>query len=161
MIGLKYNLKREGRGLRWWLSNICREIKYAWQRAWRGYDDVDVFDLFSHFRDRMIPILKDFKKYNVGGLVVPEGRVKFIKQGYIDEADKCKLYTKEEEHCIFDVMINHLKMMDKDYVIEVLYGQDWYESGVKIDYKKVRKIQNQNKELFFHLLETFYYQLWV
>ena len=143
------------------MSDICYEIRYAWQRAWIGYDDVDVFDMFSHFQERMIPVLEDFKENNIGALVVPEGRERFIKQGYIDEADKCKTYTEEEEHCILDVMINHLKMMDEIHVCEALYGEKWYELDVNdIDLNEVWKIQKQNKRLFFHLFETFYYQLW-
>ena len=55
----KTNIKCFVRELRW-------QVKYAWRRAWYGYDDVDMFECFEMFRRRMIRILEDFIKHGNG-----------------------------------------------------------------------------------------------
>ena len=52
----KFRLRHFFRELRW-------ELRYAWQRSWIGYDDVDFFECFEMFRRRMIRVLEDFIKH--------------------------------------------------------------------------------------------------
>lgn len=60
----KIKLRRFFKELRW-------ELKYAWRRAWRGYDDADMFECFEMFRRRMIRILEDFINNGNGLLNLP------------------------------------------------------------------------------------------
>lgn len=63
MIGLKNIFKDlEGASLGYRLRHIRYELKYAWQRAWRGYDDSMVFDMNDTFIELYREILKDFKE---------------------------------------------------------------------------------------------------
>ena len=42
------------------------QVKYAFQRAFRGYDDREIFSADHFFVERQLKILKEFKKYNCG-----------------------------------------------------------------------------------------------
>ena len=56
-IGLKGFWKnRVGSGQMLWyaIGNYFNELRYAWQRAWRGYDDVGIFN----FNDRLCATLQ-------------------------------------------------------------------------------------------------------
>lgn len=62
MIGLKhFKSKVEGSGLRHKISTLKYELKYAWQRAWRGYDDVFCFSMDSSFVALYKEAMKDFR----------------------------------------------------------------------------------------------------
>ena len=61
----KIKLRHFFRELRW-------ELRYAWRRAWIGYDDVDMFECFEMFRKRMFRILEDFIKHGHGLLNLPQ-----------------------------------------------------------------------------------------
>jgi len=65
-LGLKdffvHSAKNKPR-LRHFLKQLRWELRYAWRRTWRGYDDVDMFECFEMFRRRMIRILEDFIKH--------------------------------------------------------------------------------------------------
>lgn len=43
------------------LLNLYWEIKYAFQRALRGYDETDVFNLDQNLADRMVKILTEYR----------------------------------------------------------------------------------------------------
>lgn len=63
MLGLKSAFKDlDGASLSYRLKHIRYELKYAWQRAWRGYDDSMVFDIDYSFIDLYREIFKDFKE---------------------------------------------------------------------------------------------------
>lgn len=63
LMGLKNMFKGlQGASLGYRLRHIKYELKYAWQRAWRGYDDSMVFNLDYGFVELYREILKDFKK---------------------------------------------------------------------------------------------------
>ena len=62
-MGLKNMFKGlQGASLGYRLRHIKYELKYAWQRAWRGYDDSMVFNLDYGFVELYREILKDFKE---------------------------------------------------------------------------------------------------
>ena len=106
----KIKLRHFFRELRW-------ELKYAWDRAWIGYDDVDMFECFEMFRRRMIRILEDFIKHGHGLLNLPQESehynelLKKFPERYFDE---------ENTKLIYQTMIFHLQMMDEDYVEKIL-----------------------------------------
>lgn len=115
-LGLKdffiSSIQRKPR-LRHFLRELRWELRYAWSRAWIGYDDIDMFKCFEMFRRRMIRILEDFIKHGHGLLNLPQENkhynelLKRFPKGYFDE---------ESTKLIYQTMIFHLQMMDEDYV---------------------------------------------
>jgi hypothetical protein len=156
-------VKNEKPRLRYSFREFRRELRYAWRRAWFGYDDVDMFDCFEMFRRRMIRILEDFIKYGTSLLNLPkqsehyEELLKKFPEEYFDE---------EGTQMIYQTMIFHLQMMNDDYVEKVLYGKniddDDYEIGCRSmeEYKRISLVIRQNKDAFMKLFSLFYFDLW-
>ena len=151
----KYKLRRFFRELHW-------ELKYAWRRAWFGYDDVDMFECFEMFRRRMIRILEDFIKHGHGLLNLPQESehynelLKKFPEGYFDD---------ENTKLIYQTMIFHLQMMDEDYVEKILYGNNVYDEDYQgcrsiEDHKRIYSVMKQNKNAFMKLFSLFYFDLW-
>lgn len=152
----KMKLKHFFRELRW-------ELRYAWRRVWRGYDDADFFECFEMFRRRMIRILEDFISYGHAYLTIPTQSehynelLKKFPKGYFDE---------ENTELIYRTMIFHLQMMDEDYVEKILYGNNVYDDDYEIgcrnieDHKRIYSVMEQNKDSFMKLFSLFYYHLW-
>ena len=152
----KFRPIRFFRDLRW-------ELRYAWRRAWRGYDDVDFFECFEMFRRRMIRILEDFISHGHAYLTIPTQSehynelLKRFPKGHFDE---------ESTELIYQTMIFHLHMMDEDYVEKMLYGNNVYDDDYEIgcrsieDHKRIYSVMEQNKDAFMKLFSLFYYDLW-
>jgi len=157
-LGLKGSWK-ETKG--WKLTHRLRELKwdlkYAWQRAWRGWDSRDMFNMDTSFIDRQKEILKRYREVHSGLFNVPvEYRDKF-SQDYFEDDDT---------DMIIDTMIFHLEMMNEDYVKKLLYGKnvydnyyDWKNYTIEKT-KRISSIVNQNKEAFMKLFNIFFWQLW-
>ena len=152
----KYKLRRFFRELRW-------ELRYAWRRAWIGYDDVDMFECFEMFRRRMIRILEDFIKHGNGLLNLPQ------ESEYYNELLKRfpeRCFDEEHTKLIYQTMIFHLHMMDEDYVEKMLYGNNVYDDDYEVscrsieDHKRIYSVMRQNKDAFMKLFSLFYYDLW-
>lgn len=161
-IGLKdYWKNNKKNSLKWKLKNLRWELRYAWRRAWYGYDDIDVIEIDCSFIERYKVILKDFRKYHCGLFNVPEE--------YRDVFNKY-FFNEEETDVIIDTMIYHLEMMDEDHVEKVLYGMNIYDDEYSVEeylntitperMKKVSFIMNQNKEAFMRLFSLFFWDLW-
>ena len=152
----KPRLKHFFRELRW-------ELKYAWRRAWFGYDDVDMIECFEMFRRRMIRILEDFIKYGTSLLNLPKQSEHYEE---LLKKNPEEYFNEEDTQIIYQTMIFHLQMMDDDYVEKVLYGKniddDDYEIGCRSaeEYKKINLIVRQNKDAFMKLFSLFYFDLW-
>ena len=152
----KTNIKCFFRELRW-------QLKYAWRRAWYGYDDVDMFECFEMFRRRMIRNLEDFIKHGNGLLNLPQESEHYnellekFPEGYFDD---------ENTKLIYQTMIFHLQMMNEDYVEKILYGNNVYDDDYEIgcrsieDHKRIYSVMRQNKNAFMKLFSLFYYDLW-
>ena len=148
----KPRLRRFFRELRW-------ELRYAWRRAWFGYDDVDMFECIEMFRRRMIRILEDFIKHGNSLFPIP------IRSEHYDELLKRfsnVSFDKEHTELIYRTMIFHLQMMDEDYVKKILYGNDGYKISCHSieDYKRIDSVMDQNKDAFMKLFSLFYFHLW-
>ena len=149
--------------LRHFFRKFRWELRYAWRRAWFGYDDVDMFECFEMFRRRMIRILEDFIKHGDSLFNIPtqskhyEELLKKFSQGYFDE---------EHTELIYQTMIFHLQMMDEDYVEKMLYGNNVYDDNYEIgcrsieDNKRINSVMEQNKDAFMKLFSLFYFHLW-
>ena len=110
-FGLNSFLERtKGASLRYKL----RELRYAWQRAWRGYDFTDVFELGYNFTAKMPVLLTEFLKNNVGLF-------------YDTEADK--QLDEEETNAVIKEMIFYFENCDEDHVYQRLHQNRYYEDG--------------------------------
>ena len=144
------------RVLRW-------ELRYAWRRAWIGYDDVDMFECFEMFRRRMIRIMEDFINHGNALLNLPQE-----SEHYKELLEKFPERYFDEEHTklIYQTMIFHLHMMDEDYVEKMLYGNNVYDDDYEVscrsieDHKRIYSVMRQNKDAFMKLFSLFYYDLW-
>lgn len=159
-IGLKNYWKNNKKSsLKWKIKNLKWELRYAWKRAWDGYDDMDMIELFDCFIERYKAILKDFRKHHYGLFLVP--------REYRESLNKIE-FDEEETDVIIDMMIFHLEMMDENYVEKILYGKniddDDYEICMGKDAidraKRIHSVMEQNKDAFMELFRLFFYQLW-
>ena len=125
-----YVVKRKVRDVYW-------EIRYGFQRMFRGYDAVDTFETFYKFTKRYSKILKDYRKHHIG---------------------YCGEMTAEEWDAIIDEMIYHLHYMDEETVTEELeknVPDDWSVSTID-----VYSVMDVHKDAFFELFSKYFYHLW-
>ena len=152
----KTNIKDFFRELRW-------QLKYAWRRAWYGYDDVDMFECFEMFRRRMIRILKDFINHGNALLNLPQ-ESEHYNELLKKFPERC--FDDKNTKLIYQTMIFHLQMMDEDYVEKILYGNNVYDDDYEVgcrsieDYKRIYSVMRQNKNAFMKLFSLFYFDLW-
>ena len=158
-IGLKGAWKRtNGDRLKVRVNELIWDIRYAWQRAWRGYDNADVFSIDSHFIERYKAILKNFNKTRHCLFNIPEK--------YREQFNGRLNFTDEETSIIIDTMIYHLEMMNEDNVEKVLCGTNIYDKDYNWklrtvdDLKRIASVMNQNKEAFMKLFNDFFWDLW-
>lgn len=119
------------------IKNLYYQIKYGFQRMFRGYDDTEVFNTDLTFINRYLKILKDFSKNH---------------HGYPPSI------TNEQWDDILDEMIKHLSLMTEDNVeTELKKGMP---DSFKPDYKTVREIMDKHKDEFFKLFSKWFYNLW-
>ena len=165
-LGLKdffVSSKNNKMKLRHFFRELGWELRYAWDRAWIGYDDVDMFGFSEMFRIRMIRILEDFIKYGNGLLNLPKESehydelLKIFPKGHFDE---------ESTELIYQTMIFHLQMMDECFVEKVLFGNNVYDDDYEIgcrsieERKRISSVIRQNKNAFMKLFSLFYFDLW-
>ena len=153
-LGLKdffVSSKKEKIKLRRFFRELHWELRYAWSRVWRGYDDVDFFECFEMFRRRMIRILEDFINHGHAYLTIP------TQSEHYDELLKKfpkRHFDEENTELIYRTMIFHLQMMDEDYVEKILYGNNVYDDDYEIgchnieDHKRIYSVMEQNKDAF-------------
>lgn len=165
-LGLKDALKNNNKlRMRSFLRNLRWELRYAWRRAWCGYDDLDFIECQEMFRRRMIRILEEFADHGSGLLNIPsqsehyEGLLQKFPDGCFDE---------EHTKLIYQTMIMHLEMMNEDNAEKALFGKnvyddyDDYEVGCRtlVDLQRIARVQQQNKDAFMKLFSLFYFDLW-
>lgn len=122
---------------KWKIRDAYWEVRYGFQRMFKGYDSVDTFEIFSKFIDRYTKILTEYRKTHVG---------------YVYDL------TEEKWDEIIDEMIYHLYYMDEWHVIEELekdVPDNWSASA-----KTVSKIMDKHKDEFFKLFSEYFYSLW-
>ena len=122
------------RNLYWY---IHRNVKFGFQRMFRGFDNADAYEFFSNFIDRNYKLLKHFKKHNWG---YPAN------------------LTEEEWDNILEEMIQHLYMMDECNIIDTL--KQGMPEDYEVDYKSVYEIMERHKDEFFKLFSKYFYGLW-
>lgn len=165
-LGLKGCMKKyEGAALRFKCEMLLYELKLAWQRAWRGYDNRDVWALNSMIKLRLIATLEDYKKNRHLLWYCTEG-YDWTKVAKYDEQCDRFIFSKEQTDAILDTLIFHLQMSDDDYVEKKLYGNNVYdddydfESMARRDYMKIERIRKQNQDAAVRLLGLLMDDLW-
>ena len=119
------------------IKNLYYQVKYGFQRMFRGYDDTEVFNMDMTFIDRYLKILKDFRKNHCG---YPPS------------------ITNEQWDDILDEMIKHLSLMTEDNIeTELKKGMP---NSFEPDYKTVNEIIDRHKDEFFKLFSKWFYNLW-
>lgn len=107
-------------------------LKWAYQRATRGYADIDVWSIRDWFLFNIKPMLKQFKT----GLHSRPGGVSW-----------------KEYHEKLDEMLSCLDMMEEDSAVELLRG------NIMPDKEKF-ELMVKNKNRFFELFSELFYDLW-
>lgn len=156
--GLKGVWKRiKCNSLKWKIKELHWELRYAWKRAWYGYDDREIFAMNDMFRDRYINILKDYNKHRHCVWNIPEEYRDVLGEFF---------FTDEQTDVIIDMMIFYLQMTDEDYVEKYIYGKNCFDDDFdfdkEFDVKKIStacEIAHQNKELFMEMFNVFFWQL--
>ena len=123
--------------IKWKIKDAYWEVRYGFQRMFKGYDVVDTFETYSKFIDRYTKILKEYRKEHVGHIGT---------------------MTNEEWEAVIDEMLYHLKYMDEWTVIQELekdIPDDWNAS-----LKTVNEVMDKHKNEFFRLFSEYFYNLW-
>lgn len=132
------------------IKNLYWKLVYALQRAFDGYDYLDVCNLDINMEDRMIILLTKFRKYHMGLFTCPKE--------YPTLAREDGSMSEEDTNTIIDMMIYHIKMSREDYVIDKLFPK---YNGTNLDYwYKAHSIANQNRDCAWKLLRLFWNGLW-
>lgn len=138
MIGLKQFIKtfKEDYGEMYLISQIkiiINELKFAWQRAWRGYDDPSWWNIDDNFIETHKTLLQKLKD-NLHGHPID--------------------MTFNEWEKVLNEMIYLINNMDWNE----MYSDDVENIGerLKENFNKIK----QNKERFFELFSKYFYDLW-
>ena len=123
--------------IKWKVKEAYWEVRYGFERMFKGYDSVDTFETFAKFIERYTKILTEYRKTHIG---------------YVGTM------TEEEWDDIIDEMLYHLKYMDEETVTEELekdVPDDWTASAIT-----VYEIMDKHKDAFFKLFSEYFYNLW-
>lgn len=147
------------------IKHIFKELKWAFQRAWRGYDSRDIWGLNDRFIDRLIILLKDYKENCHCLWWCPEG-YDWSKICEKDKVTECYFFTSEQMEAIIDTLIFYLQMCDEDFVEKQLFGSNVFDDGYEVgsrtldDIRKIQKIRKQNQDAAIKLLGKLMDNLW-
>ena len=149
-LGLSDALKRIRKEFIWPLRGkvLRRELRYAWQRAWYGFDEDEVQNLGENFAYRMSVLLRAFKKNYDSRLRDPE---------------TLYLYMREETIQIIDKMIHLFDNCEELSAFRDLHGVEMWEDDDQIVLEHVETAQEEcarcRKEAL-KLFSKFCFQLW-
>lgn len=163
------------------LSEYPHEIKYKWQRAFRGYSSLDAWSIHSWFEEVMPRILSDYKK-NLHGCPA-QFTVRDDGQEYQSAEKGCEewkaildrmtfCFTEmNEESCSlkneFDEEYHKQVFGDKNWD-DLSYSGKWKfnkaEPELEQKYKQKRKeiyeYRTKMKDEGFDLLKKYFWNLW-
>ena len=128
-----------------------QKIKFAWQRAVRGYDDSEVKDICGSYRIKLIKLLEEFSKIRESAWIIPvEYQNEFgLSQYYYGSI---KVFTHDQVDAILDTLIFHLKLSSYDGVKAV--------RPELTDFNQIVNIERQNRMAAAKLLVLFWDRLW-
>lgn len=125
---------------------LLKEIQYAWERAWYGYDSLDVGDLGFSLTKRMRVLLCEFKRHNDTLFRDPEtGRE----------------YTVEETNRVLDEMITAFDGCEEAVVYYRMKREKEQRGDLsEIDWEEVKEITDRNRREAMRFLSKWCFQLW-
>jgi hypothetical protein len=142
-LGLKHTLAdAKGTSIRIKASLIRRELHYAWQRAWRGYDDQDIYDLCFRAEDRLLVLLREYRQKNTSL--------------FMDTAILQPLSAHETD-AIIDEMIHCLEMCNEEARLDVM-------CVTMPDAQQRQELYNETvtaRHRLLELMEQWWTQLWL
>lgn len=116
------------------------ELRYAWQRAWFGFDESEVQSLGADFLYRMPVLLRKFKENYDQRLRDPDTKY---------------LYTRQETTEIIDKMIHLFDNCDELYVYRRLYGVNIWEDEDEFAGDRMEKAEEECDRCRKQALEQF------
>lgn len=132
---LSYNIKRP------WVAveHVGYEIKWAWQRVFRGWDDRITWDMSSYFADLIVDVLKRFKEKNNG-----------VPFSMYDESehDNNGMFTDEQD--------NMASERWNEVIDEIIEGFQFY---IDNDYSQYEDVEGKFKRAF-DLFRKHFEDLW-
>ena len=135
----------KGAGIKFKIKQLRWQIRYAWRRAWFGYDDVDIFDLGYSFAYKMPVLLKEFKKHNIAL--------------FYDEETNKQLDEKETDQ-VLDEMIFYFENCDENVVYDRVLGVDWVDKFNREDMIKADTELSRCREEALRLFSKWCWRLW-
>jgi hypothetical protein len=115
---------RRGNSQGFWykLKDFGWQLRYAWERAWHGYDSVDVIDPGRRTCERLQIILPEFYKNHHEYIDAPEVDTAVLKivdlLGYIDdERSYSELYS---DMPLVEQELLGIEFEDRDYPFELM-----------------------------------------
>ena len=134
------NLKRR-------IAALMTELRYAWQRAWRGYDDADVFDLGFRFVERMPILLQEYKRHN---------------DCLLRDQEQGKDYTEEETERIIDEMIFYFQNCSETFTYQRIFGVSISEDDFSCDRCLAAAAEAQRcRVVALRLFSKWCFSLWI
>ena len=149
-IGLNgFRDKYKGCKFSYKLKQLRWELRYAWRRAWEGFDDQDIFNLDDQFIDRMIVLLTEYKKHNISLFVDPKS-----------SKGELICFTEEETNEIIEEMIWYFENCKEEVVSKRLCGDNWMNIKDAKVYESIYDEMIRCKNKAFKMLSDYFYQLW-
>lgn len=128
------------------VNNILNEIRWAWQRVFRGWDDRAVWSV-DHWLDNMLPdilsILRE-DKYGVPGIIFKKDEID--EKGHVSEENhkKAKDRWNRELEKMITGFYSSKKLRDLDY--------NWKDEKEKADLEKVFNEGMKSFVKYYHWL---------
>ena len=138
----------KGCGLRYKVRCVCWQLKYAWQRAWRGYDNTDVFNMAGNLREKMIVMLEEYNKNR--HVLFNKPNINLLQLANLDDV----VITDEETSAVIEKMIDLLRKSDELYYYDNFILKDGYT------YEIVAKRCEESKNEFLDMMKLYGDQLW-
>lgn len=123
--------------IKWKIRNAYWEVCYGFERMFKGYDNMDTFEIFYKFIKKYKKVLTEFRNNHYG---YPAN------------------LTEEEWDNILDSMLYHLYYMEEDNVIKELekdVPDNW-----SVSLKTINEVMEKHKNGFFKLFSEYFYNLW-
>jgi len=97
------------------LDDTMFEIKWGFQRMFRGYDDTAFWNLDRYLLDIILPVLTEYREHG-NGIPIVDG----FEEKSFEEKEK-------EWNRILDTMINSFQMIKEDDENYSIHDKEWYE----------------------------------
>lgn len=148
-----------------WIKTSLRNIKYAWQRAVRGYSDYDLYDLYGFYEHLFVESLRDFarKTCSYPGAAPFETPEKWesyvweIAQHFYNSIESNEVFKNEWEDKYFANLgfeRSGARIVD-DLTPDEIH-KNYYERE-----REIYKERDQERDLAFEMLKEVFGHLWI